>query len=163
VFAGAFAAFALWLALPGRGDPPTPDAPLLGGGLRCAAASKATRAVPGVPVAGLVGPRPRAPARPRAPPPRVFPPPSLPPPPPLPRRAPPGAARGSWGAGHRGRWRIGSRRVAGGPLSHPPPWWSAAWFAWHAGPLVLIATVVLAVVGVLGLERRVAVALAIAV
>ena len=58
--------------------------------------------------------------------------------------------------------RIGFPLEVAGQVYQHPPWWSAAWFAWDAGPLVLVATLVLAVLGFLRIERRVAWALAVA-
>ena len=58
--------------------------------------------------------------------------------------------------------RIGFPLEVAGHVYQHPPWWSAAWFAWEAGPLVLVATLVLAVLGFLRIERRVAWALAVA-
>ena len=57
--------------------------------------------------------------------------------------------------------RIGFPLEVAGHVYQHPPWWSAAWFAWEAGPLVLVATLVLAVLGFLRIERRVAWALAV--
>jgi 4-amino-4-deoxy-L-arabinose transferase-like glycosyltransferase len=157
VFAGAFATIALWLALRVRDDPRTRDALLLGGALGCAAAAKATGALAIVPVAVLVWPHVRALVLALVTAPVVFLLTYLP----L-RTDPVDALRFMWDE-QRKLSRIGFPLVVDGHIYQHPPWWSAAWFAWHAGPLVLIATLVLAVLGLLGLERRVAVALAIAV
>jgi 4-amino-4-deoxy-L-arabinose transferase-like glycosyltransferase len=157
VFAAAFATVALWLALRVRDDPRTRDALLLGGALGCAAAGKATGALAIVPVAVLVWPHVRALLIALVTAPVVFLLTYLP----L-RTDPIDALRFMWDE-QRKLSRIGFPLVVDGHIYQHPPWWSAAWFAWHASPLVLIATLLLAVLGLLGLERRVAVALAIAV
>jgi len=157
VFAGAFATIALWLALRVRDRPGTRDALLLGGALGCAAASKASGALALVPVAILVWPHVRALAIALVTAPVAF----LLTYVPL-RTDPVDALRFMWDEQRR-LSRIGFPLIVDGSVYQHPPWWSAAWFAWHAGPVVLIATLLLAVLGLLGLERRVAIALAVAV
>ncbi len=52
--------------------------------------------------------------------------------------------------------------VAGTVYRHPP-WWSALWFAWHRGPLLVIALLLLAAVALVWLPWRVAMLLGLAV
>jgi 4-amino-4-deoxy-L-arabinose transferase-like glycosyltransferase len=156
-FAACFMTLALWLALRVRERPATRDVVLLGIVLGCAAASKATGALAIVPVAILVWPHVRALVLALVVAPVVFLLTYLP----L-RTNPADAIRFMWDEQRR-LSRIGFPLIVDGHVYQHPPWWSAAWFAWHAGPLVLIATLVLAVLGLLRLERRVAVALGLAV
>jgi hypothetical protein len=156
-FAGAFATLALWLALRVRDKPAWRDVVLLGAAIGCAAACKATGLLAVVPVAVLLGPRVRALALALAVAPVVFLATYLP----L-RTNPFDAIRFMWDE-QRHLSRIGFPLEVAGQVYQHPPWWSAAWFAWEAGPLVLVATLVLAVLGLLRVERRVALALGIAV
>jgi hypothetical protein len=130
---------------------------LLGVALGCAAASKATGALAIVPVAVLVWPHLRALVIAVVVAPLVFLVTYLPV-----RTDPADAIRFMWDEQRR-LSRIGFPLVVDGHVYQHPPWWSAAWFAWHAGPLVLIATLLLAVLGLLRVERRVALALGLAV
>ena len=156
-FAGAFATLALWLALRVRDKPVRRDVLLLGAAIGCAAACKATGLLVVVPVAVLLWPRARTLALAVAVAPVVFLATYLP----L-RTNPFDAIRFMWDEQRR-LSRIGFPLEVAGHVYQHPPWWSAAWFAWEAGPLVLVATLFLAVSGLLRLERRVALALAIAV
>jgi 4-amino-4-deoxy-L-arabinose transferase-like glycosyltransferase len=155
-FAGAFAALALWLALRVRERPVRRDVLLLGAAIGCAAACKATGALVVVPVAVLLWPRVRTLALAVAVAPVVF----LATYAPL-RTNPIDAIRFMWDE-QRNLSRIGFPLEVDGTVYQHPPWWSAAWFAWEAGPLVLAATLVLAVLGLLRVERRIALALALA-
>jgi 4-amino-4-deoxy-L-arabinose transferase-like glycosyltransferase len=156
-FAAAFATLALWLALRIRDRPVRRDVLLLGVALGCAAASKATGLLAVVPVAVLLWPHIRTLLLAIAVAPVVFLATYLP----L-RTNPFDAIRFMWDEQRR-LSRIGFPLEVAGQVYQHPPWWSAAWFAWEAGPLVLIATLLLAVLGLLRVERRVALALAIAV
>jgi 4-amino-4-deoxy-L-arabinose transferase-like glycosyltransferase len=156
-FAGAFATVALWLALRIREKPVRRDALLLGVAIGCAAACKATGLLCVVPVAILLWPRLRTLALAVAVAPVVFVATYIP----L-RTNPVDAIRFMWDE-QRNLSRIGFPLEVAGHVYQHPPWWSAAWFAWEAGPLVLVATLVLAVLGLLRVERRVALALGVAV
>lgn len=155
-FAAAFATVALWLALRIRDKPVRWEVVLLGVALGCAAASKATGMLAVVPVAVLLWPRWRPLLLAIAVAPVVFLATYLP----L-RTNPVDAIRFMW-TEQRTLSRIGFPLEVAGEVYQHPPWWSAAWFAWEAGPLVLVATLVLAVLGFLRIERRVALALAVA-
>jgi 4-amino-4-deoxy-L-arabinose transferase-like glycosyltransferase len=155
-FAGAFATLALWLALRVRERPVRRDVLLLGAAVGCAAACKATGALVVVPVAVLLWPQLRTLALAIVVAPAVF----LATYAPL-RTNPIDAIRFMWDE-QRNLSRIGFPLEVAGTVYQHPPWWSAAWFAWEAGPLVLAATLVLAVLGLLRVERRIALALAVA-
>ncbi|MDX6377525.1 MAG: hypothetical protein QOE98_1828 [Gaiellaceae bacterium] len=155
-FAGAFATLALWLALRVRERPVRRDVLLLGAAVGCAAACKVTGALVVVPVAVLLWPQLRTLALAIVVAPAVF----LATYAPL-RTNPIDAIRFMWDE-QRNLSRIGFPLEVAGTVYQHPPWWSAAWFAWEAGPLVLAATLVLAVLGLLRVERRIALALAVA-
>ena len=156
-FAAAFATLALWLALRLRERHTTCDLVLLGVALGCAASSKATGLLAIGPVAVLLWPRLCAVALALGVGAAVFVATYLP----L-RTNPYEAIRFMWDE-QRNLSRIGFPLEVAGQVYQHPPWWSAAWFAWEAGPLVLVATLVLAVLGLLRVERRVGLALGIAV
>jgi 4-amino-4-deoxy-L-arabinose transferase-like glycosyltransferase len=156
-FAGAFATLALWLALRIRDEPARREVLLLGAAIGCATACKATGALAAVPVVVLLWPRIRTLAMAAVVAPVIF----LASYVPL-RTNPLDAIRFMWDE-QRNLSRIGFPLEVAGHVYQHPPWWSAAWFAWEAGPPVLVATLVLAVLGLLRVERRVALALAAAV
>ena len=156
-FAAAFATVALWLALRIREQPVRREVLLLGVAIGCAAASKATGMLAVVPVAIVLWPRVRPLLCAAAVAPAVFLATYLP----L-RTDPIAAIRFMW-TEQRSLSRIGFPLEVAGQVYQHPPWWSAAWFAWEAGPLVLVATLFVAVVGLVRIERRVAWALAAAV
>ncbi len=156
-FAAAFATVALWLALRLRERPQTRDMLLLGVALGCAASCKATGLLAIVPVAVLLWPRIRTAAIAVGVGAVVFVATYLP----L-RTNAFDAIRFMWDE-QRNLSRIGFPLEVAGQVYQHPPWWTWMWFAWEAGPLVLVATAFLAVLGLLRVERRVALALGVAV
>ncbi len=156
-FAAAFAAFALLLALRVRDRPRRCDVLLLGAAIGAAAACKATGALIAVPVAVLIWPSVRALLGAAVVAPAVF----LASYVPL-ATDPVSALRFAWNEQRR-LSEIGFPLEVAGDVYQHPPWWSAVWFAFDAGPLLLVATLLLALAGARRLDRRVAIALGAAI